>query len=109
MAANEQALGNLHNKVAEVLTELLDGTDIPTGEEDEDGNAVVTKLPPSAAVITSAIQFLKNNNITCTPAEDNRLGELEKKFEERRKKLKANHADMAAAKQDMGFMSGLPN
>lgn len=109
MAANESKLGALHDKVADVLTKALDGQQLPTGEQDDDGNEIMQTMEPSAAIITSAIQFLKNNNITCTPAQDNKLGELEEKLKARRAKLKPGASDFAAAKEQVGFLSGLPN
>ena len=112
MAADENALGHLHTRVATVLTELLDGTPLPTGQTDEDGNEIMQTLPPSAAVITSAIQFLKNNNITCTPAKDNALGALREKIEQRenrRKQRMATPADLSLASDDADFLSSRPN
>jgi len=109
VAANEDTLGALHTKVAQTLSTLLDGTEIPTGEEDEEGNEIKTVIPPSAAVLTASIQFLKNNNITCTPAQDNALGELEAKLKERAQRMKTGRADMVAAREDTAFLTGLPN
>lgn len=109
MAANEQVLGALHVKVAEVLTDLLDGTDLPTGEQDDDGNAIVQKLQPSAAVLTSAIQFLKNNNITCVASDTNALGALVDKQKAREATRLARKEAMKIASQDMSFMQGMPN
>ncbi len=88
---------------------MLDGTELPTGEQDDDGNEIKTKLPPSAAVLTSAIQFLKNNNITCSPSKDNALGELEEKMAARRaKRVQAGSIDLEAAKKDAKFLAGMP-
>lgn len=110
MAADEQVLGALHTKVAETLNVLLEGTPIPTGEQDEDGNEVVQVMPPSAAVLTSAIQFLKNNNITCVPSKNNALGELEEKMALRKaKRATLTGADLASASESAGFMMGRPN
>jgi hypothetical protein len=108
MAANEQILGDLHTKVAEVLTGLLDGQSLPTGEQDDDGNEIVTVLAPSAAIITSAIQFLKNNNITCTPSKDNALGALVAAKEAREARRKAGVIDLDQAREQARFTSGLP-
>jgi len=112
VAADEKALGDLHTKVANVLSDLLDGQELPTGEHDEDGNEVVQVMPPSAAIITSAIQFLKNNNITCAPSQDNAIGELADKMQARREKRalrRAHTSDFEAASADAAFMTGLPN
>lgn len=111
MAADETALGDLHNKVALVLSDLLDGTELPTGEQNDDGEEIKQVMPPSAATITAAIQFLKNNNITCTPAKDNALGELQEKIaaREARRKARPSAADFSLASADAGFMMGTAN
>jgi hypothetical protein len=90
-----------------VLTDLLDGQELPTGEVDEAGKEITQTLPPSAAIITSAIQFLKNNNITCVASEDNALGALRQKQEEREARRKANKLDLNAATEATSFLSGL--
>lgn len=113
MAASETVLGALHVKVTEVLTQALDGDVIPGYTETNEATGEVTevpdrKLPPSAAIIAAATKFLKDNNITCAPAGDNAVGELVERLKEKQK-LKASRLEMADAKNDMGFLSGLPN
>lgn len=112
MAADEKALGELHTKVTEALSVALDGEELPGyTEEDEDGNEIVVppkKLPPSAAIIAAATKFLKDNNITCVPAKDNALGELEEKLRNRNAS-KLNKVDFAAAAEQAAFLNGLPN
>lgn len=112
MAANEKVLGDLHEKVALVLAEALEGQTIPGDPDDVDeatGEPRVHRIPPSAALIQVATKFLKDNDITCSPSEDNALGELKRKMEERAAKRAATKSDLAAAKKDMSFMEGLPN
>ena len=114
MAADENVLGALHSKVAEVLTNLLDGTELPTGETDEAGNEITQRMDPSAAVLTSAIQFLKNNNITCAPAENNALGALADKIAQREQRRKEKRtplapADLSTVAADTAFMMGRAN
>jgi hypothetical protein len=110
MAADEVALGELHNAVAKVLTKALEGQELP-GYFDEDKQEEVDGgfIPPSAAIIAAATKFLKDNNITCTPSKDNALGDLEDAMKRRQAKRQANKADLAAATETMGFMGGLPN
>jgi hypothetical protein len=105
MAASETKLGLLHDKVAEVLMEALEGEVLP-GFTDDDGEVTPDKrLPPSAAIIAAATKFLKDNEITCTPADNNTLGELEKRMEARRSKRSASVFDLdearAAAQRSM--------
>ncbi len=108
MAATETKLGALHEKVADVLLEALDGEILPGYSDEESGEVVEDKrLPPSAAIIAAATKFLKDNAITCVPAENNALGELEAKMRERRnKRNSANLIDFADAREAAGRMNG---
>lgn len=115
MAAKEDKLGSLHEKVAEVLTVMLEGTTLEA-EYDAEGVEVAapTVIPPSAATITAAIQFLKNNNITCVPDESNSLGRLKEAQERRAAERDARKGalkgtaprDFVAGPAD--FLDGLP-
>lgn len=65
--ASEKALVGLHGRLAEVLKEALsDKFDQETGE----------KLPPNAAILNVARQFLKDNKIEAMPAKGSPLGNL---------------------------------
>ena len=58
--ATEKVLGSLHARLAEVLKDSLqDKFDPETGE----------KLPPNAAILNVARQFLKDNKIEAVPAQ----------------------------------------
>ena len=104
MAASESKLGALHEKVADVLLTALDGELLPGYGEGDD--AVPDKvIPPSAAIIAAATKFLKDNEITCTPAENNALGELEAKMAARRSKRSGNIVDFGAAHEAASFMA----
>lgn len=108
MAASEKRLGELHEKVAEVLMDALEGEELP-GWTDDDGNEMpAKKLAPSAAIIAAASKFLKDNEITCTPSESNALGDLQRKMEARRAQ-RADKRDRADATQQAEFLTGLPN
>lgn len=65
--ADEKALGSLHGKLAEVLTEALsqDFTDPETG----------LSMPP-AAILNVARQFLKDNKIEAIAVQGSPLGDL---------------------------------
>jgi len=107
MAASEDALGTLHDKVANTLSRLLDGTQMPDYTDPETEEVIQgERLEPSAAILTASIQFLKNNNITCAPSEDNALGKLKQKMEERqaRRKERATRTDLNHASDDMGWL-----
>lgn len=66
--ADEKALGGLHGKLAEVLKEALsqEYLDPQTG----------TPVPPPAAILNVARQFLKDNKIESTGAEGSPLHDL---------------------------------
>lgn len=66
--ADEAALGGLHGKLAEVLKEALsqDYKDPETG----------IKLPPPAAILNVARQFLKDNKIEAVAAPGTALHNL---------------------------------
>lgn len=72
-AATDKALGELHATVARVLTSAISSEEVP-----------------SAAVLSAAITFLKNNNITASPTDNAELAELNRKLVERRKEGKDN-------------------
>lgn len=105
MAANEDLLGLIHDATAMALLAKLKGTEIT----DEDGNVTGT-IPPSAADIQAAAKFLKDNNITCAPSSDNKMGELTDALAEknkRRESRRASRAELTEATQESTFLRGL--
>ena len=66
--ADEKALGSLHGKLADVLREALEQEYI-----DPDTGA---KLPPPAAILNVARQFLKDNKIEAIAAQGSPLAGL---------------------------------
>lgn len=111
MAASETNLGALHEKVASVLLEALDGEEIPgfIDEDPETGEVIsvpAKRMAPSAAIIAAATKFLKDNEITCIPDKGNNLGALEQKAADRRAKRAAMTAqDMVDARTQAGYMT----
>lgn len=77
MAASEEALGALHKELAIALTQEVRGTVVT----DDNG----TRLVRSASMISAAVAFLKNNNISCDPSENAELANLGKALAARRK------------------------
>ncbi|WP_221795923.1 hypothetical protein [Aquisediminimonas sediminicola] len=109
MAADENVLGALHDAVASALGIAMKGREVPGYTDPETGEVFPpTIIPPSAAEIQAATKFLKDNNITCKPAEGNALGELEQIMKDRIRKT-ASKADLRDASQHMGFLQSLPN
>lgn len=65
--ADEKALGSLHGKLADVLREALEQPYV-----DEGGNP----MPPPAAILNVARQFLKDNKIEAVSAQGSPLAGL---------------------------------
>lgn len=117
MAADENALGELHSAVANVLTKALEGTTLPGAVDPESGEKLEEDIfhPPSAAHITAAIQFLKNNNITARPDSDDltKLNQAVQDAAERRAAARAaritpvTKADLDTADEAAAFRQGL--
>lgn len=109
MAADENKLSALHDAVASALALAMQGREIPGYTDEETGEEFpATFLPPSAAEIQAATKFLKDNNITCAPAKDNALGELEEIMARRKTKLRAvGGIDLADATEQTRFTQGL--
>lgn len=106
MAADESALGKLHLALAKVLAEALVGQ-TTEGYIDPDTEEFVegTVIPPSAAIMTVAAKFLKDNSVTCEPSKDNDLGRLQDIMTERQRKLRGlDKTDLAGIQADAGFM-----
>lgn len=107
MAANEDLLGKLHDMTATALMVAMEGTPILNEDGEEVG-----RMMPTAAVMQAAAKFLKDNNITCAPSEDNKMGELRDALDEknkRREQRRATRAELAEASKEAGFLHGLPN
>lgn len=106
MAADEKVLGDLHTAVATALIDAVKPKQIPGYFDEETGEEVPgDSLGPSPAMLQAAIKFLKDNEITCEPAKDNALGELEQIIAERRKKMQPTPADLDDVKRDTGFLN----
>lgn len=105
MAANETKLGQLHDLVADALIQKVKGSVIL----DEEG-VEVGKMEPTAADLQAAAKFLKDNQITCAPSDDNKMGELAAAVAEknqRRANRRATRQDLDGAIQDASFLKGL--
>lgn len=79
-AATEDALGDLHAGVAKALSDIIT-EGVPVVIKGEEADKVVN-VPASAAYFAAAITFLKNNNITTDPG-DQELGALKQALAKR--------------------------
>lgn len=102
MAASEGKLASLHDAVADALIDGVKGSKIP-GDEGE-----LVSLPPSPALLQAAIKFLKDNDVTCTPSEDNKLGNLQEQLRKRRAEG-AMPKELADALDEIGHSNMRPN
>lgn len=82
--ASEGELSALHGAVARYLAEKITSGEV------------------SASDISNAIKLLKDNNITCTPGEDNALGDLQKALDKRQVGT-ADATDLSAALDALPF------
>ena len=78
-AATESKLGELHNKLADLMITAVDGM-IESATID----------PPTIGAVRA---FLKDNDIVCVPSADNRVGTLSKKLSELRSEGKERFKD----------------
>jgi hypothetical protein len=90
--ASEDALGELHAAVANVLTDTLENGAVVMDNEGE-----ARRITPPAAYIGAAIAFLKNNNITADPSSNEGLKNLEERLKARRSRLTPEALKQAAA------------
>jgi len=80
-AASEDALGALHATVAKVLTQAIQGEEV------------------TAATLSVAVAFLKNNNITADATHNEELAELTAALAARRKDGKGKLKEMQMAEE----------
>ena len=89
-AASEDALGELHATVAQVLTSAIQGEEV------------------SAATLSVAVTFLKNNNITADPSSNAELAELTAALAARRKDGKGKLKEMQMAEEQFHRSVDMP-
>lgn len=90
MTASVDALGELHNLLAQVYAQILQGREEPIlkdGEPvlDADGQPLMRRIMPSAAELAAINTFLKTNNITAVAGNEGALNKLQTLLDERRK------------------------
>jgi len=92
MTASTDDLGAVHQQLAALYKQLLQPREeviVVGGEvllDSKTGEPRVRMVYPSAAELAAANSFLKNNNITATPAGNDALKELEELMKKRREK-----------------------
>lgn len=102
MAASETVLGEVHELLAQDFVNMLRNgiTEIVKQGSGENATEVEVTRRPTAAERAVMVSFLKNNNVTSTPAEDSALAEMQALMAARRAKkppiLTDTLADMPA-------------
>lgn len=87
MTADLKTLQALHQRLAESFLELTRVREVT--KTDKDGNTYEETVYPTAAELSAAATFLKNNNITAAPETDPGLDALRQQLAERRRKRPA--------------------
>ena len=95
-AATEEKLASLHDAVADALTAGIKETKTVT---DEETGEVLTYHVANPALLTVAIKFLKDNDITCQPSEENKIGGLKAELAERKKNRLASVTQLREVEQ----------
>lgn len=83
MAADSNALGALHSQVAGVLSDMLRPREEPIFDKEGNDTGKVRMIYPTAAEISAAVTFLKNNNITADADHNEELKKLRDAMEAR--------------------------
>jgi len=95
--ATEHELSALHKRVAETMTAALDQSEKAlrliakyNAREEKLPKDIIAFLEDAAEVnpslLVAATKFLKDNNISCDPAEDDNLKSLEEKLKNKKQK-----------------------
>lgn len=84
MPANNDLMGRLHQRLAEVMLQMLEPTVTPVYDPDDPEIIVDERVTyPAPAVLAAATTFLKNNNITSIVEDDPALSKLRDKLKSR--------------------------
>jgi hypothetical protein len=111
MAASEELLGGLHERIATYLVKKIDGAtddidkDFVPAEVDSEGVVIKPAEVPrtiSAAELACAIALCKNSNITAQKAKGSALDDLKKQLAARGA-IKPSEADIAGAMERVEF------
>ena len=94
-AASVGKLGELHNKVAQVMSDALDVVDTAQRRYLENEEAVEPPAPVPAALLSVMVKFLSDNSVTCAPEESKGLSGLEQKLEARKSKRRVGASNVA--------------
>lgn len=103
MAAKESRLSFLHNLTAEHYVKMLEVGGTVVGK-DEEGEDIIQPMTPAA--LQAINKFLKDNEITCAPDEDNAVGEIEDRLRLRNARKEARQAARKASQEELTEAGG---
>ena len=93
-AASEEALGELHTKVAKVMTRALDQIekvqDVFDSIDEPELEQTVLRPEVSPAMLSAITKFLSDNKVTCNPAESADMSDLQKRLSTKRRRSVGN-------------------
>lgn len=92
--ATEGRLGDLHNKVAEVMISALDHIEkaqqvFEATDVEVLADKGITQPELNPALLSVMVRFLDANKVTCAPEAGNTMGELEQRLVEKTKKRRS--------------------
>lgn len=95
-AATEGKLGELHNKMAQVMGNALDQVTLQQQAYDLAMNKAIEEQNPdiapaaepnlNPALLSVIARFLDSNKITCVPEAGNAMGDLERKLQQKKER-----------------------
>lgn len=93
-AASEDSLGELHEKVAKIMSNALKTFEVAQERYLESDNIEDVSPPPdvSAPLLSVITKFLSDNKITCAPSDSKELDKLNDIVKQRRAKLRVVNA-----------------
>lgn len=113
MAAKESRLSTLHELLAENYIRLVEhGRPIYDLDPETGENKIVGYMPLTAAELQAVNKFLKDNDITCAPDDNNAIGELQERLRERNsrrqeRQLKRQREQEGLSGEHSEFFAGL--
>lgn len=91
MTADVKTLGDIHRQLAETYRQMVSPREEPVFTKDGEpvmveGVQMTRTVYPTAAELAAANAFLKQNNITASPEEDEGMAALQEQLKQRRRK-----------------------
>lgn len=85
--ATEQSVASLHGQLNELYTKIANTLSVALDSEDSDERLMAINLT-SPALLTSMTNWIKHNNVTCSPGDTDDFSELHRQLADKRKRRK---------------------